>query len=176
MTEDPNISLFCQFPFSWVLKAYLDDVWEKVYHMKGNIRLSGGSFNPTKMPKIPVLSRRNRGGCVPHSNDPELCCASPLHYISSSDGGIVPLHPWPRTRPHIRLSLNEELSFSAKRPITLFALLSRSAQEANGGSGQILPNLHQERLDAGWQQPGRATLLRQRLSQDGFSSTRSLRL
>ncbi|KAM6032782.1 uncharacterized protein LJ206_002137 isoform 3-T3 [Theristicus caerulescens] len=34
MTEDPNTSLFCQFPFSWVLKAYLDDVWEKVYHMK----------------------------------------------------------------------------------------------------------------------------------------------
>ncbi|XP_061299174.1 E3 ubiquitin-protein ligase RNF213-like [Pezoporus flaviventris] len=34
MTEDPNISLFCQFPFSWVLKAYLDNVWEKVYHMK----------------------------------------------------------------------------------------------------------------------------------------------
>ncbi|XP_040977593.1 E3 ubiquitin-protein ligase rnf213-alpha-like [Aquila chrysaetos chrysaetos] len=34
MTEDPNTSLFCRFPFSWVLKAYLDDVWEKVYHMK----------------------------------------------------------------------------------------------------------------------------------------------
>ncbi|XP_074663829.1 E3 ubiquitin-protein ligase rnf213-alpha-like isoform X2 [Strix aluco] len=34
MTEDPNNSLFCQFPFSWVLKAYLDDVWEKVYHAK----------------------------------------------------------------------------------------------------------------------------------------------
>ncbi|KAM9258624.1 E3 ubiquitin-protein ligase rnf213-alpha-like [Morus bassanus] len=34
MTEDPNTSLFCQFPFSWVLKSYLDDVWEKVYHMK----------------------------------------------------------------------------------------------------------------------------------------------
>ncbi|XP_063178349.1 E3 ubiquitin-protein ligase rnf213-alpha-like isoform X3 [Chroicocephalus ridibundus] len=34
MTEDPNTSLFCQFPFSWVLKAYLDDIWEKVYHMK----------------------------------------------------------------------------------------------------------------------------------------------
>ncbi|XP_075580950.1 E3 ubiquitin-protein ligase rnf213-alpha-like [Pelecanus crispus] len=34
MTEDPNTSLCCQFPFSWVLKAYLDDVWEKVYHMK----------------------------------------------------------------------------------------------------------------------------------------------
>ncbi|KAM6032909.1 E3 ubiquitin-protein ligase rnf213-alpha-like isoform 2-T2 [Chlamydotis macqueenii] len=34
MTEDPNISLFCQFPFSWVLKDYLDDIWEKVYHMK----------------------------------------------------------------------------------------------------------------------------------------------
>ncbi|XP_063997715.1 E3 ubiquitin-protein ligase rnf213-alpha-like [Pogoniulus pusillus] len=32
MTEDPNVSLSCQFPFSWVLKAYLDDVWEKVYH------------------------------------------------------------------------------------------------------------------------------------------------
>ncbi|XP_026723315.1 E3 ubiquitin-protein ligase rnf213-alpha-like [Athene cunicularia] len=35
MTKDPNTSLFCQFPFSWVLKAYLDNVWEKVYHMKG---------------------------------------------------------------------------------------------------------------------------------------------
>ncbi|KAM6240959.1 E3 ubiquitin-protein ligase rnf213-alpha-like [Porphyrio hochstetteri] len=34
MTEDPNTSLFCQFPFSWVLKSYLDDIWEKVYHMK----------------------------------------------------------------------------------------------------------------------------------------------
>ncbi|XP_009867566.1 PREDICTED: E3 ubiquitin-protein ligase RNF213-like, partial [Apaloderma vittatum] len=34
MTEDPNISLSCQFPFSWVLKAYLDDVWKKVYHLK----------------------------------------------------------------------------------------------------------------------------------------------
>nr|XP_013804530.1 PREDICTED: E3 ubiquitin-protein ligase RNF213-like [Apteryx mantelli mantelli] len=35
MTEDPNTSLCCQFPFSWVLKAYLDEIWEKVYHMKG---------------------------------------------------------------------------------------------------------------------------------------------
>ncbi|XP_072704248.1 E3 ubiquitin-protein ligase rnf213-alpha-like isoform X2 [Ciconia boyciana] len=34
MSKDPNVSIFCQFPFSWVLKAYLDDVWEKVYHMK----------------------------------------------------------------------------------------------------------------------------------------------
>ncbi|XP_068024256.1 E3 ubiquitin-protein ligase rnf213-alpha-like [Melanerpes formicivorus] len=35
MTKDPNVSLSCQFPFSWVVKAYLDNVWEKVYHMKG---------------------------------------------------------------------------------------------------------------------------------------------
>ncbi|XP_026723294.1 E3 ubiquitin-protein ligase rnf213-alpha-like [Athene cunicularia] len=35
MTEDPNTSLFCQFPFSWVVKSYLDNVWERVYHTKG---------------------------------------------------------------------------------------------------------------------------------------------
>lgn len=39
MTDDPNTSVFCQFPFSWVLKAYLEELWEKVYNMKGNIRL-----------------------------------------------------------------------------------------------------------------------------------------
>ncbi|XP_062457519.1 E3 ubiquitin-protein ligase rnf213-alpha-like [Rhea pennata] len=35
MTEDPNTSLFCQFPFSWVFKAYLDEIWERVYHTRG---------------------------------------------------------------------------------------------------------------------------------------------
>lgn len=68
MTEDPNISLFCQFPFSWVLKAYLDELWEKVYHMKGNISLSRGSFNPTRLLKIHILTRRDHGGCIPLSN------------------------------------------------------------------------------------------------------------
>jgi len=62
MTEDPNTSLCCQFPFSWVLKAYLDDIWEKVYQMKGTIRLCRGSFNPAKLPKIHFLSRRNHVG------------------------------------------------------------------------------------------------------------------
>ncbi|XP_029898687.1 E3 ubiquitin-protein ligase rnf213-alpha-like isoform X1 [Aquila chrysaetos chrysaetos] len=36
MTEDPNTSVFCQFPFSWVLKAYLEELWETVYNMKGH--------------------------------------------------------------------------------------------------------------------------------------------
>ncbi|XP_065501150.1 E3 ubiquitin-protein ligase rnf213-alpha-like [Caloenas nicobarica] len=35
MTEDPNTSVFCQFPFSWVLKAYLEELWERVHNMKG---------------------------------------------------------------------------------------------------------------------------------------------
>ncbi|PKU43384.1 hypothetical protein llap_6310 [Limosa lapponica baueri] len=36
MTEDPNTSVCCQFPFSWVLKAYLEELWERVYSMKGH--------------------------------------------------------------------------------------------------------------------------------------------
>ncbi|KAM9300337.1 E3 ubiquitin-protein ligase rnf213-alpha-like [Morus bassanus] len=36
MTEDPNTSVFCQFPFSWVLKAYLEELWKRVYNMKGH--------------------------------------------------------------------------------------------------------------------------------------------
>ncbi|XP_074672203.1 E3 ubiquitin-protein ligase rnf213-alpha-like isoform X1 [Strix aluco] len=41
MTEDPNTTVFCQFPFSWVLKAYLEELWERVYKMKG-------------LPKVPM--------------------------------------------------------------------------------------------------------------------------
>ncbi|KYO18317.1 hypothetical protein Y1Q_0012798 [Alligator mississippiensis] len=35
MTEDPNTSVACQFPFSWVLKAALDEIWETVHQAKG---------------------------------------------------------------------------------------------------------------------------------------------
>ncbi|XP_014382960.2 E3 ubiquitin-protein ligase rnf213-alpha-like, partial [Alligator sinensis] len=35
MTEDPNTSVVCQFPFSWVLKADLDAIWETVHQAKG---------------------------------------------------------------------------------------------------------------------------------------------
>lgn len=40
MTEDPNTSVACQFPFSWVLKAALDEIWETVHQAKGDFRLS----------------------------------------------------------------------------------------------------------------------------------------
>ncbi|XP_056183966.1 E3 ubiquitin-protein ligase rnf213-alpha-like isoform X3 [Falco biarmicus] len=39
MTEDPNTSMFCQFPFSWVLKAYLEELWEKVYNTRGHPKI-----------------------------------------------------------------------------------------------------------------------------------------
>ncbi|XP_014379404.2 E3 ubiquitin-protein ligase RNF213-like [Alligator sinensis] len=35
MTEDPNTYVACQFPFSWVLKAVLDEIWETVHQAKG---------------------------------------------------------------------------------------------------------------------------------------------
>lgn len=40
MTEDPNTSVVCQFPFSWVLKADLDAIWETVHQAKGDFKLS----------------------------------------------------------------------------------------------------------------------------------------
>ncbi|XP_074854696.1 E3 ubiquitin-protein ligase rnf213-alpha-like [Carettochelys insculpta] len=35
MSEDPSTSLRCRFPFSWILKARLDELWERVHQVKG---------------------------------------------------------------------------------------------------------------------------------------------
>lgn len=90
MTEDPNISVFCQFPFSWVLKAYLDDIWEKAYLMKGNI--SRKIMNPTKLPKICVLQRTShRNGF--HSRMTQNCIVHLFGVLSQWRHG----HLWPCT-------------------------------------------------------------------------------
>lgn len=84
MTEDPNTSVFCQFPFSWVLKAYLEELWERVYNMKGNIRLFKQVlfFNPGKLiSKVSHNSqscgRSNHSSSVPHTTimTQNICCA-----------------------------------------------------------------------------------------------------
>ncbi|KAM6093566.1 E3 ubiquitin-protein ligase rnf213-alpha-like [Chlamydotis macqueenii] len=65
MTEDPNTSVFCQFPFSWVLKAYLEELWERVYNMKGR-------------PKMPVKELAKlfqsliRNVMMPDGSNPEM--------------------------------------------------------------------------------------------------------
>ncbi|XP_054033337.1 E3 ubiquitin-protein ligase rnf213-alpha-like [Dryobates pubescens] len=62
MTKDPNVSLSCQFPFSWVVKAYLDDVWEKVYHMEGNIKTFQRELCPSRAAPYPIpVRKRNHG-------------------------------------------------------------------------------------------------------------------
>ncbi|KAM6364551.1 LOW QUALITY PROTEIN: E3 ubiquitin-protein ligase rnf213-alpha-like [Pluvialis apricaria] len=65
MTEDPNTSLFCQFPFSWVLKDYLDDVWEKVYHMKDQPK------RPTEE-VARFYQTFNKNVLMPDSSDPDV--------------------------------------------------------------------------------------------------------
>ncbi|XP_075784969.1 E3 ubiquitin-protein ligase rnf213-alpha-like isoform X2 [Pelodiscus sinensis] len=34
MSEDPSISVLCRFPFSWVLKARLDEIWATIHRVK----------------------------------------------------------------------------------------------------------------------------------------------
>ncbi|KAM6211439.1 E3 ubiquitin-protein ligase rnf213-alpha-like [Sarcoramphus papa] len=65
MTEDPNTSVFCQFPFSWVLKAYLEELWEKVYNMKGHPKV------PMKEP-AKLFQALIKNVLMPDGSNPEM--------------------------------------------------------------------------------------------------------
>ncbi|XP_032847063.2 E3 ubiquitin-protein ligase rnf213-alpha-like [Tyto alba] len=66
MTEDPNTSVFCQFPFSWVLKAYLEELWERVYNMKGHPKV------PMKEPAKLFQALVIKNVLMPGSSNPEM--------------------------------------------------------------------------------------------------------
>ncbi|XP_026713188.1 E3 ubiquitin-protein ligase rnf213-alpha-like [Athene cunicularia] len=65
MTEDPNTTVFCQFPFSWVLKAYLEELWDIVYKTKG-------------LPKVPMkesaklFQEQIKNVLMPDGSSPEV--------------------------------------------------------------------------------------------------------
>ncbi|KAM4682179.1 E3 ubiquitin-protein ligase rnf213-alpha-like isoform 3-T3 [Amazona ochrocephala] len=65
MTEDPNTSVFCQFPFSWVLKAYLEELWERVYNMKGHPKV------PMKEP-AKLFQELIKNVLIPDGSNPEM--------------------------------------------------------------------------------------------------------
>ncbi|KAM6439343.1 E3 ubiquitin-protein ligase rnf213-alpha-like isoform 2-T2 [Rhynochetos jubatus] len=65
MTEDPNTSVFCQFPFSWVLKAYLEELWERVYNMKGHPKV------PMKEP-AKVFQGLIKNVLMPDGSNPDM--------------------------------------------------------------------------------------------------------
>ncbi|XP_065534709.1 E3 ubiquitin-protein ligase RNF213-like isoform X6 [Lathamus discolor] len=64
-TEDPNTSVFCQFPFSWVLKAYLEELWERVYNMKGHPKV------PMKEP-AKLFQELIKNVLIPDGSNPEM--------------------------------------------------------------------------------------------------------
>ncbi|XP_074426105.1 E3 ubiquitin-protein ligase rnf213-alpha-like isoform X2 [Larus michahellis] len=65
MTEDPNTSVFCQFPFSWVLKAYLEQLWEGVYNMKGHPKVP--MKEPAKLFQTLIKNVLTLDGCNPET-------------------------------------------------------------------------------------------------------------
>ncbi|XP_074996114.1 E3 ubiquitin-protein ligase rnf213-alpha-like isoform X2 [Calonectris borealis] len=65
MTEDPNTSVFCQFPFSWVLKAYLEELWERVDNMKGHPKV------PMKEP-AKLFQELIKNVLMPDGSNPEM--------------------------------------------------------------------------------------------------------
>ncbi|XP_055559911.1 E3 ubiquitin-protein ligase rnf213-alpha-like isoform X6 [Falco cherrug] len=72
MSKDPNTSLSCQFPFSWVLKAYLDDIWEKVYHRKGQPKkptMEVAEFYQSFIKKVLMLDHSNLEMVHYYTND-----------------------------------------------------------------------------------------------------------
>ncbi|KAM9245412.1 E3 ubiquitin-protein ligase rnf213-alpha-like [Leptosomus discolor] len=65
MTEDPNTSVFCQFPFSWVLKDYLEELWERVYNTKGHPKV------PMKEP-AELFQALIKNVLMPNGSNPEM--------------------------------------------------------------------------------------------------------
>ncbi|XP_074938739.1 E3 ubiquitin-protein ligase rnf213-alpha-like isoform X2 [Phalacrocorax aristotelis] len=65
MTEDPNTSVFCQFPFSWVLKAYLEELWKTVYNTKGHPKV------PMKEPAL-LFQALIKNVQMPDGNNPKM--------------------------------------------------------------------------------------------------------
>ncbi|XP_065450526.1 E3 ubiquitin-protein ligase RNF213-like [Chrysemys picta bellii] len=65
MSEDPSRSVPCCFPFSWVLKARLDEIWETVHRVKGYPK------DPT-MDSAEMFQRSVLKIPVPDGNSPEM--------------------------------------------------------------------------------------------------------
>ncbi|XP_043373130.1 E3 ubiquitin-protein ligase rnf213-alpha-like isoform X4 [Dermochelys coriacea] len=71
MSEDPSRSTQCCFPFSWVLKARLDEIWETVHRVKGYPK--DPTVDSAEMFQSSVLNMP-----VPDGNNPEMV----QHYAS----------------------------------------------------------------------------------------------
>ncbi|XP_034624730.1 E3 ubiquitin-protein ligase rnf213-alpha-like [Trachemys scripta elegans] len=65
MSEDPSRSTQCCFPFSWVLKARLDEIWEKVHRVKGYPK--DPTVDSAEMFQSSILNMP-----VPDGNSPEM--------------------------------------------------------------------------------------------------------
>ncbi|KAM7163185.1 E3 ubiquitin-protein ligase rnf213-alpha-like isoform 1-T1 [Macrochelys suwanniensis] len=71
MSEDPSRSTLCCFPFSWVLKARLDEIWETVHRVKGYPK--DPTVDSAEMFQSSILNMP-----VPDGNSPEMV----QHYAS----------------------------------------------------------------------------------------------
>ncbi|XP_044870408.1 E3 ubiquitin-protein ligase RNF213-like [Mauremys mutica] len=71
MTEDPSMSVLCRFPFSWVLKTRLDEIWETVHRVKEYPK--DPTVDSAEMFQSSILNMP-----VPDGNSPEMvqCYAS----------------------------------------------------------------------------------------------------
>ncbi|XP_065259536.1 E3 ubiquitin-protein ligase rnf213-alpha-like [Emys orbicularis] len=65
MSEDPSRSTQCCFPFSWVLKARLDEIWETVHRVKGYPK--DPTVDSAEMFQSSILNMP-----VPDGNSPEM--------------------------------------------------------------------------------------------------------
>ncbi|KAG6923549.1 ring finger protein 213a, partial [Chelydra serpentina] len=65
MSEDPSRSTLCCFPFSWVLKARLDEIWETVHRVKGYPK--DPTVDSAEMFQSSILNMP-----VPDGNSPEM--------------------------------------------------------------------------------------------------------
>ncbi|KAH1172131.1 hypothetical protein KIL84_007749, partial [Mauremys mutica] len=65
MSEDPSMSMLCHFPFSWVLKARLDKIWETVHRVKGYPK--DPTVDSAEMFQSSILNMP-----VPDGNSPEM--------------------------------------------------------------------------------------------------------
>ncbi|TFJ98108.1 proline-rich AKT1 substrate 1 [Platysternon megacephalum] len=65
MSEDPSRSTLCCFPFSWVLKARLDEIWETVHRVKGYPK--DPTMDSAEMFQSSILNMP-----VPDGNSPEM--------------------------------------------------------------------------------------------------------
>ncbi|EMP27441.1 hypothetical protein UY3_15462 [Chelonia mydas] len=71
MSEDPSLSMLCCFPFSWVLKARLDKIWETVRRVKDYPK--DPTMDSAEMFQSSILNMP-----VPDGNSPEMV----QHYAS----------------------------------------------------------------------------------------------